>query len=111
MKNWIINRNTLEYVEIDGEIWENDWKLKYPHVKNLDYLNILNPVICSFQLIKDKLFYEYFLAPNGAYFNLYVDITKHNQTDINNAISKIKNQHDVLSICVYKCKPFEQFKN
>ena len=105
-KHWIINTITKKYVETTGENWEGDWKLRHSHVKNFAYLDITTVSVWEEDKTANGIYYCYDLCANGGMFGLYVDVTKHTAEDIKAAKGELRRDRDVVSLQVYKLKPY-----
>lgn len=106
-KYWIINTRTHEYIVTKNESFDGEWKENYPHTKNETWLDVyaFRPWIYE---TKNGIFYSMSLCMDGGYFTFYVDITKHTQEDIDKAIEQMRRDQDVVSLRVFKIKPYRE---
>lgn len=100
----IINRNTKKYIHTNTETWNGDWKLKYKHVKNADYLDILTPQLYNHDTV-NNLPFTYNLCRDGGYFVIYADQNTSDE-DIKKAKSMLRNDRDVVSLKVLKLNKY-----
>ena len=103
--HYIINTKNNQYIEVKDANWDGDWKQQYPHVKDLDYIDIDQPSIWEHHFI-NGIPYCYDLCRDGGLFVLFVDVDKFTDKDILKAKERLRQQQDVVSLCVVKIKKY-----
>jgi len=103
--HYIINTKTNEYIEVLDPNWDDDWKQQYPHVRDLDYMDIDQPSIWLHNFI-NGIPYGYDLCCDGGIFRLFVDIDKFSDEDIKKAKADLRHKQDVVSLRVMKIKKY-----
>lgn len=103
MTHYIINLNTMGYVETTTETFEGDWRLNYQHVIGNQYKDILAAAIHQTDMINNIPF-VYDVYRDGLDVTLLADRVKFTQQQIKEAKTALRKERDVLRIRTYALK-------
>ena len=97
----IINLRRKTYVMDENPSFDGEWKARFPHVANEDWLDVWAPRLSSFDMVSG-IPYVYDLCYDGMLATMLVDADDYSAADIDKAKKMFRGQHDVVRLTVLK---------
>lgn len=106
----VVNLCTKRYIEAPADAsWDGDWKQRYPHVADENYIDIGTYSIWEHNMACGIPF-DYDLCHDGMLATLLVDVDKFSKEDIEAAKEEMYTKHDIVSLTVLKVKKYDRSK-
>jgi len=96
----IINNKNGKYIFTDSANWDGDWRKNYPHVADLNYMDIDVPSIWEHDVV-NGLPFVYDLTRDGGLFALYADQDS-TAEQVEQAKAQLRRDRDVVSLRVVR---------